>query len=542
MSYEWNCIKFKFKNILALLLGLSMFSSDTFAQTRANNGTLGLLLNENFWLIVIAVIASIMIAKYFHKSGAITVYENYTDLAYTISGPLIVWTVLSLLDKTIDNRYATNIFFVYLALHILWIFYTSFRANNSDIKSVAVAILKIFLSTLSLLVVFFTLFAIFGTPDKKNETAVEYRKRMVGIALTSAISAWVLSYIGKGLCRDKKYVSPSEYILAKKASSSQSGTPYLTITSALCLLALIGYQLFAPSNSKHAMPTEVAQTQSPISNTDTTATQTNVNINGVNVNVDEKTATGIDADLMQFAEKFDVAQPAEREELIKQMNSSLPQRIVSANGINLTVDSIVLSNNLVTMNIGSNASSSQAQTSRLTDEMKSQVETQICAQYYFTSNTSKNLSYDQLFMSKEGIVVSKFHVDYPKCSTEPMASKVKNQLKVIKFRELQNQLYSKFDNLNGSQREQIITQINQQLPVMLENTLPLTKVTLNNNIFEMEYSSNSTIPTLRETLRNTICPQYTAGEISKSIALSMILKSSNGELIQKTLFSATDCR
>ena len=408
MNYERTISKFRIKTAITLLFSFLMFSSQVFAQTNGRqSNTGGFMFNENFWLIVITVIASILIAKYFHQSGVITIYENYTDLAYTIGAPLIVWTVSSLLDKTVGNQYAINISFVYLALHILWIFYASFRANNSDIKSAVVAILKIFLSMLSLLVAFFSFWAIFGSDNKKNETAVEYRKRMVGIALASTISAWVLSYIGKGLCREKKFVTPSEYFMMKKPASLKSGTPYLTITSALSLLALMGYLQFAPLTSKHTEPETAIQAQVLTNNSTTNVSQ---------VGQEVTTPTDYETALTQFAEKFDALQPTEREQLVQQMKKFLPFTF-SDNGLNMRVDSISINNNILTFNqTATNASNSQM---RIQDEKTLfQVNVAQCVEWYFSGPTSKKLTIDYILSSNEGIVVQKLHYDYQKCSTE----------------------------------------------------------------------------------------------------------------------------
>ena len=534
MSYTPTGFNLKFNKWTALLIVIA-HSNDAMAQTTANNGTLGLILNQNFWLIVIAVIASIMIAKHFHQSGSITVYENYTDLAYTIGTPLFVWTVSSLLDKTSDNRYATNFFLFYLALHILWIFYTSFRANNSDLTSAVVAILKIFLSTLSLLVMFFTLFAIFGTPDKKNESNVEYRKRMVGIALTSAISAWVLSYIGKGLCREKKFVSPSEYLLAKKPNSNKSTVPFLSITSALCLLGLMGYWLYTPSTLKNSESATVVQIEKREANTNTTA---DISPQAPS-NSNTPAVTDYETGLTQLTEKFDSLQPSEREVLVNQINSFLP-KTENINGMDVSNDSIKLSNNLITINQTVNKSSTQARLSFLPEDKRIQLEVIFCAMV-FSKNTSNNLKYESVMFSNEGVVLYKIYVDYPKCSTEPLGSKVKNLQKLAKTWELQQQLYSKFTSLSDNEKQQIIEQINSQLPMTLDSGENWVKTSLNKNVIESESIVNNANPNLRQTLLKTICPMYNTGEIAKPIALSQILKSPKGELLQKVILSSSDC-
>ena len=526
MNYERTISKFRIKTVITLLFSFLMFSSQVFAQTNGRqSNTSGFMFNENFWLIVIIVIASILIAKYFHQSGVITIYENYTDLAYTIGAPLIVWTVSSLIDKTVGNRHAINIFFIYLALHILWVFYASFRANNSDAKSVVVAILKIFLSVLSLLVAFFSFLAIFGSDNKKNETAVEYHKRMVGIALASTISAWVLSYIGKGLCRDKKWVSPSEYLMTKK-STPNFATPYLTIATVFCLLSAMGYLVFVTYTSQPSMTTTVIQSTKPIDNKP--ITQSN-NDNGV---------IDIDTALTQFSEKFDELQPIEREQIVKQMNHSLPQTF-SANGLDTQADSIVLNNDLIIVNVRTNASNSRI---RIDNKAIDEYEILGCRQYYFTGGGSKNLAHDFVFSSEEGIVLFKLHFDYQKCSTQPILDKVLNLSKLIKFGELQSQLLSNFEQLSESERQQIITQLNQQLPLVLSDVETVTKMTLNANVFESESVAQNTNPELRATLANSFCPQYASGEISKSLVFSTVLKNTNGDLTQKVAISASDCK
>ena len=539
MSNDWAGFKLTLKKSAALFLSVITHSNDAMAQTTANNGTLGLILNQNFWLIVIAVIASIIIAKHFHQSGSITVYENYTDLAYTIGTPLFVWTVSSLLDKTSDNRYATNFFLFYLALHILWIFYTSFRANNSDLKSVVVAILKIFLSSLSLLVMFFTLFAIFGTPDKKNESNVEYRKRMVGIALTSVISAWVLSYIGKGLCREKKFVSPSEYLLTKKPKSNDSSHPYLTIASALSILGLMGYLLFSPSVPKHSEPKVEVQTQKHELNLNATSENTPAS----SVNSNTSAVTDFETGFKQLTEKFDSLQPNEQEQLVKQINSFLPQT-ENVNGMDVNIDSISLVNNLIITNMILNKSVSQNQlsafTSAFTDDKRSQMEANLCVLYY-SKNVSKNPKFEHVAFSKDGVVIFKINIDYPKCTTEPLGSKVRNLRKLADITEVRQHLYSKLESLNDSEKQQIIDQINLQLPVTIDGGGILKKTSLTKNIIESESIVDAADPNFRQYLLKAVCPMYTSGELAKSVVLSQVLKSPNGELLQKVVIGASDC-
>ena len=123
-----------------------------------------------------------------------------------------------------------------------------------------------------------------------------------------------------------------------------------------------------------------------------------------------------------------------------------------------------------------------------------------------------------------------------------IASRVKTQLKIAKYEDLQTQLYSKFDSLSESERQQIVAQMNQQVPLEASDIETVTKFALNQNIFEIESTVDKPEPKLRETLLEMNCPEYSKGNISKSLGLSKVLTNANGDLIQKISISSSDCK
>ena len=212
--------------------------------------------------------------------------------------------------------------------------------------------------------------------------------------------------------------------------------------------------------------------------------------------------------------------------------------------MDVNIDSISLVNNLIITNMILNKSVSQNQlsafTATFTDDKKSQIEANTCVLYY-SKDASKNLKYENVTFSKDGLVLFKINIDYPKCTTEPLGGKVRNLRKLADITEARQHLYSKFESLNDSEKQQIIDQINLQLPVTIDGGGIWRKSSLNKNIIESESTVDAADPNFRQYLLKAVCPMYTSGELAKSVVLSQVLKSPNGELLQKVAIGASDC-